>query len=82
MQIPEIGFLREKQILGDPRNGIAPLIPVKRSFWWQNVKSGRFPAPIRIAPRVTVWRAQDIRDLILRLDAEGTAAAADPGSVG
>jgi len=58
---PVEGFLRERQILGDPLAcpHIPAIIPVSRS-----TRSGRFPAPIKLGPRITVWRAQDIYDLI------------------
>jgi len=38
-------------------------IPVSKSTWWQGVKDGRFPKPEKLGPRVTVWRAEDIRAL-------------------
>jgi predicted DNA-binding transcriptional regulator AlpA len=66
INLPETGFLRLNQILGDP-NAIPPipaLIPVSRSTWWLGVKSGRFPAPIKLGPRITAWRVEDIRTLI------------------
>jgi predicted DNA-binding transcriptional regulator AlpA len=28
------------------------------------VRSGRFPQPVKLSPRVTAWRASDIRALI------------------
>ena len=40
------------------------LIPVKASTWWAGVKSGRYPQPVKISPRVTAWRVSDIRALI------------------
>ena len=52
-------LLRLRQIIG-PGNPI----PVSKSTWWQGVKDGRFPKPIKLGPRVTVWRADDIRALI------------------
>ena len=58
-QIPETGFLRIKQILA-PRGHI----PVSKSTWWAGVKDGRFPQPMKLGNRVTVWRAEDIRALI------------------
>ena len=66
MSIPEIGFLRLPQIIGDPkaRPPVPPIIPIKKSCWWQGVKDGRFPKPVKLAPNVTVWRVEDIRDLI------------------
>ena len=63
-QLPETGFLRLSQIIGNPAKGIPPLIPVKKSTWWAGVKTGRFPKPVKLGPRVTVWRVEDIRALI------------------
>lgn len=65
-QLPETGFLRLPQIIGDAKAvpPIPALIPVKKSCWWAGVKSGRFPAAVKLGPRVTVWRVEDIRALI------------------
>jgi predicted DNA-binding transcriptional regulator AlpA len=30
------------------------------------VKSGRFPQPVKLGPRITAWRVEDIRALIDR----------------
>ena len=64
--LPEIGFLRLSQIIGDPKSDppIPPLIPVKKSCWWGGVRTGRFPKPVKLGPRVTAWRVEDIRALI------------------
>lgn len=61
--LPETGFLRLRQIIGDPKAlpPIPAIIPVKKSCWWAGVKSGRFPAPVKLSPRITVWRVEDIR---------------------
>ena len=53
------GFYRLPQIL--------ELIPVGKSTWWAGVKSGKYPPSIKIGSRTTVWRAQDIHDLIDQL---------------
>jgi prophage regulatory protein len=65
-QLPDTGFLRLRQIIGDERRvpPLPALIPVKKSTWWQGVKDGRFPRPLKIGPRTTVWRVEDIRRLI------------------
>ncbi|SEA50512.1 hypothetical protein SAMN05216411_1112 [Nitrosospira multiformis] len=65
-QIPEIGFLRLSQIIGNPKAvpPIPPIIPVKKSAWWSGVRSGRYPKPLKLSPRVTVWRVEDIRALV------------------
>ncbi len=58
---PETGFVRLRDILG-PRGPI----PVGKSTWWAGVKTGHFPQPLKLTPRVTVWRAEDIHALIAR----------------
>lgn len=67
-QLPEAGFLRLPQIIGDPKANppIPPIIPVKKSCWWAGVKDGRFPKPVKLGPKLTVWRVSDIRDLIAK----------------
>ena len=57
--LPETGFLRLKSILVP----YGP-IPVSKSTWWAGVKDGRFPKPKKLGVRVTVWRVEDIRELI------------------
>ncbi|SDF12688.1 helix-turn-helix transcriptional regulator [Thalassobaculum litoreum] len=57
--LPATGFLRLVSILapGGP-------IPVSKSTWWAGVKSGRYPKPLKLGPRITAWRVEDIRLLI------------------
>ena len=65
--LPAAGFLRVKQIIGDPKSSppTPAIIPVSRSKWWAGVKSGLYPQPIRTrGPRITAWRVEDIRALI------------------
>jgi prophage regulatory protein len=57
--LPSTGFVRLSSILAP--NGP---IPVGRSTWWQGVKTGRFPKPIKLGPRTTAWKVEDIRTLI------------------
>jgi prophage regulatory protein len=66
--IPETGFLRLPQILG--------VIPLGKTCWWKGVKEGRFPKPVKLSPRCTAWRAEDIRDLIKTLSSR-TALSID-----
>src|SRR5262249_34015687 len=60
---PLIGFVRLPQVL--------EIFPISKSAWWQGIRSGRFPKPIRLGPRTVAWRAQDIHDLIERFSGEG-----------
>ncbi len=56
---PETGLVRLSSIL-------APCgpIPVSKSTWWAGIKTGRYPKPIKLGSRITVWRAEDILALI------------------
>jgi predicted DNA-binding transcriptional regulator AlpA len=49
-------LLRLKQVLD--------LIPISKSSWWAGVKCGKYPAPLKLSQRTTVWRESDIRALI------------------
>jgi len=57
--IPEVGFIRLREVL--------TVIPVGRSCWWDGVKSGRFPRPVKLSARCTAWKAEDIRELVKRI---------------
>ncbi|RWO00959.1 AlpA family phage regulatory protein [Mesorhizobium sp.] len=60
-ELPATGFMRLASILSP--NGP---IPVSKSTWWAGVKDGRFPKPVKLGPRITAWRVDDIRALINR----------------
>ena len=66
--LPEIGYLRLNQIIGDPKADppVPAVIPVGKSTWWAGVKSGRFPKPEKLTERTTVWRVEDILALIIK----------------
>lgn len=69
-QLPETGYLRLYQIIGNPKANppIPALIPVGKSTWWEGVRSGRFPRPVHsLGARITAWRVEDIRGLIGQL---------------
>jgi len=57
--LPEMGFLRLAQVL--------EVIPVSKSSWWAGVKSGRYPKAVKLSPRCTAWKAEDIQELIRNL---------------
>lgn len=56
------GFLRLKEVL--------QLFPVSKSTWWNGVRLGHYPQPVKLATRVTAWRAADILTLIKKLSGE------------
>ena len=66
--LPETGFVRLTHIIGDAKADppIPAIIPVSKSTWWAGVKSGRYPKSVKLGPRITAWRVEDIRELIFR----------------
>ena len=54
--IPSTGFLRLPQIM--------ELVPISKSAWWEGCRTGRYPKPVKIGPRTTVWRAEVIKAFI------------------
>lgn len=54
--LPEDGFVRLPQVLS--------VYPVSRSTWWDGVRYGVYPKPVKLGSNTTVWRVQEIRALI------------------
>lgn len=50
------GYLRLPQVL--------KLIPVGRVTWWNGCKTGLYPKPYKIAPRITAWKISDIQNCL------------------
>ena len=71
-QLPETGFVRVSQIVGNKKSNppINGFIPGGKSTWWAGVKNGRFPSPVRMGSRCTMWRIEDIREVIAKLGAQ------------
>ena len=64
--LPETGFVRLQVVLSR--------IPVSKSTWWAGVASGRYPKSVKLGPRTTAWKVEDVRALIERLGAGKEAA--------
>jgi len=56
MEMDSIGYLRLPDVL--------KLFPISKSTWWQGVKDGKFPKPVKLTERTTAWRIQDIHALL------------------
>jgi len=39
-------------------------VALSPSTWWLGVKSGKFPKPIKLSQKVTVWRGSDLLGLV------------------
>ena len=60
--LPAIGYVRLSIILA--------IIPVGKSTWWAGCKTGRFPKPVKLGPRTTAWRVEDIAALLEKFGKE------------
>lgn len=40
------------------------ILPISASTWWAGVKSGRYPQPIKLGPRMTAWRREDVMAML------------------
>ena len=63
------GFLRLHEIVNHPKNP-KPLIPISRSGFWAKVKSGEYPQPVKLGPKTTAWKRDDIMNLVKQLEAK------------
>jgi prophage regulatory protein len=70
-QLPETGFLRIWQIVGNKKTNTPALIPISRTSFLNGVKSGKYPKSVKLSERTTAWKIEDIRALIVHL---GSAA--------
>jgi len=50
-------LLRINQIIPD-------ILPVSKSHFWQGVKDGKYPKPVKLSARVTAWRESEILALV------------------
>jgi prophage regulatory protein len=66
-------LLRLWQILGCPKRGATPMIPISKSLWFEKVASGEFPKGILLANRTRVWTRSSIQAVIDRLAAQEKA---------
>ena len=46
-------------------------LSISRSSFLEGCRTGRFPQPIKIGPRTTVWKAEDIDAFIENLGKQG-----------
>lgn len=58
-RLPDTGFVRLPKVL--------ELIPVSETTWWDGVREGRFPAPVKLSARCSAWPVATIQLLIRQL---------------
>jgi predicted DNA-binding transcriptional regulator AlpA len=57
--MPATGYMRQSQL-------IPTIFPFSSATLWRMVKAGTFPRPVKLGPRITAWRVEDIRELLKR----------------
>ena len=40
--------------------GKVGMLPISASAWWAGVKAGKYPRPVKLGPKTSVWRRADI----------------------
>jgi len=59
VKLPENGYVKLDVVL--------KFLPVGRSTWYEGIKNGVYPAPIKIG-RASLWRTKDLIDLLERIN--------------
>lgn len=54
--LPTEGFVRLNQVL--------KVFPISKTSWYEGVKAGVYPAPIKLSERCSAYKVEDIRKLI------------------
>lgn len=60
----DLQFFRERQVLA--------LFPISRSQLWKLIKEERFPAPVKLSPKCSLWRGGDLRQIGEKLTTKKT----------
>ena len=63
--LPAVGYVRLPQIL--------EIFPISKSACWEDCRSGVFPKPVKLGPRTSAWRVEDIRALMERINTASIA---------
>jgi|TARA_R100001510_G_scaffold51321_1_gene51055 predicted DNA-binding transcriptional regulator AlpA len=48
-------------------NQVLELVPVSRSTWLRGIDDGLYPKPVKISPKLNVWRKEDIEHFLHNL---------------
>ena len=54
-KLPASGYIRQKKLIPD-------VVPISNATLWRKVKSGEFPAPVKLSKRITAWRVADVKE--------------------
>ena len=43
---------------------VLDLLPISKSTWWDGVRAGKYPTPVKLGNRITCWRLEDVLELV------------------
>ena len=58
--LPQTGFVRLPQVLS--------VFPVSKSAWFQGIREGRYPKPVKLSKRTSGYRVSDVRELLASVE--------------
>ncbi len=65
--LPSEGFVRLPVVIR--------ILGISKTTWWNGIRQGRFPKAVKLGPRTSAWRVEDIRALISALTESGRNSA-------
>lgn len=57
VQMPQAGYIRQA--------GLLEVLPISPATLWRWVSKDAFPRPVKLSPRVTAWRFNEVRRWLL-----------------
>ena len=60
--LPSEGFVRLPVVLR--------VLGIGKTSFWCGIKEGKYPKPVKLGPRTSAWRVEDIRAFIAKYKAE------------
>jgi prophage regulatory protein len=59
-------LVRVSEIVGDreAKPPVPGLLPICEASWWDGVRKGKYPKPIKLGPRVTCWRLSEVMHVV------------------
>ena len=43
---------------------VLELLPISKSTWWDGIRTGKYPTPVKLGDRITCWRLEDVLELV------------------
>lgn len=60
-------FYKIEEVIGSKKKCVPGILPMSRSAWYQGIKDGRYPAPVKLSERSSAWASVAIDALVEKL---------------